>query len=606
VTAVLLASLLVAAPGAALQTGPAEWLDAHASRILADSQVPGLSVAVVYEGTATLRGLGVASLESREPVDAVRTRFAVGSVTKPVVAAAVLRLAERGLLRLDEPIGSSPATELGWLEAALATSPFEAPTVGNLLTHTGGFDERLAGTAAGWAAEVLAPGDYLREHLPPRIYPPGRVVLYSNHGYTLLGALVERVTGKPWARAVSDEVLVPAGMTDSSFDARPRAAQGYDVRREPAAPVPLAPLQIGPAAGLVTTAADMSRFLRALLDGEPQVLSPAARERMLSTQFSHAPGLPGLAYGLFETFYFSRRNLVHPGGVRGFFALLVLVPESRLGIFVAVNGESAEPCWRIADGLVRHLLGPGRAASPAAGPAPAGVDGVYRHAKHAHGGPEKVAVLRAAGELTVRSTEAGLLVGGVRFAPAAPGVFQELGGFARAGFVPPAEDVPALLSLDADDYVRLRFWETSAFLQISLVAIVLALAAAFLPLREPRPLSLSVSEPDAAPLGARAPRSLRLARVVAALHLGFLAGAALLMASVSRGDIWRGLPGTLAVLRVVPLLAAPPTALLLLRAARDLRERLPPRHAIRAVVVSLAALSVYPILASLGLLGFGR
>lgn len=162
------------------------FVDALVRAELAELRIPGAVVSIVYRGRVLLaRGYGLADLERGTPMDPNSTVVRVGSISKPVTATAVMQLAESGALRLDADVND-------YLDDVRVPAAFGRPvTAADLLTHTAGFDVRLSGTAAASEDDVLPLGVYLARDLPPRVRPPGRVLAYSNHGYTLLGHLVE-------------------------------------------------------------------------------------------------------------------------------------------------------------------------------------------------------------------------------------------------------------------------------------------------------------------------------------------------------------------------------------------------------------------------------
>ena len=154
------------------------------------------------------KGYGMANREAGVP-NSVDTRHPWLSITKPALAMAVMRLAERGILDLDAPI----AKYLGAFPEQKS-----AATLHHLLTHTAGLAERGSDVGRPVRADfVQAMKD------APFESPPGLERRYSNAGYSLIAALVEEVTGKPWQTVVREEVFAPAGMVHSSFATDPDA-----------------------------------------------------------------------------------------------------------------------------------------------------------------------------------------------------------------------------------------------------------------------------------------------------------------------------------------------------------------------------------------------
>ena len=271
------------------------------------------------------------------------TRFQAASVSKPLTAWGVLRLVECGRIGLDEPVIGRLR---GWRPPP---SPLDADgiTVRRLLSHTAGLsvhgyvgqsvERPLPSITASLAGET---GDSFPVEL---LEVPGRRWLYSGGGYSVMQLLVEELCGRPFAEFMQAEVLDPLGMTASSFRWSRAAATAYphDVDGGPVSDFAFAEQA---AAGLVTTAPDLARFLAAALagpHGEPAgrgVLSPAG-VRLALTAAPGTEGRWGLGYGL--GFLPSGDRLAyHEGANRGWRAGVALLPDRRAGIAVLANGDA--------------------------------------------------------------------------------------------------------------------------------------------------------------------------------------------------------------------------------------------------------------------------
>ena len=287
-----------------------EVMDGAVDSAMREFDVPGAVVSVVKDGRLLFaRGYGFADRETRRRVLAAETVFQVGSVSKPVTATAVMQLVAQGKLDLRTDVND-------YLKRFRVDGRFQRPvTVADLLTHTAGFDVRLSGTAAPTEEGIPSLEDYLERDLPPRVRPPGRTLAYSNHGYTLLGYLVEIVSGRQFPDYVETAVLRPLGMRRSGFrlsgELAREAAIGYEP--EPGGPRRAAPIHpnIVPAAGFDTTADDMAAFMIAHLEGGLPGLEPMHRR-----QFSVDPALPGMTFGFFQGNENGVPLLYHGGGLR--------------------------------------------------------------------------------------------------------------------------------------------------------------------------------------------------------------------------------------------------------------------------------------------------
>lgn len=306
--------------------------------------VPGGAVAVVKDGEIFFaRGYGYADIDQKLPVDAETTLFRVASLSKLFTATAAMQLQAEGLIDMEDPI----APYLG--DEVELENPFSTPvTFAQLLTHTDGSTKRRIGLAADTEANLQPLEDYLADHLPPIVYPPGVVFSYSSHSIALLGYLVQRISGQPFIDYIHDHILDPLDMNRSSF-AQPSPHQedlatGYQKQGGNFQPVPYLYLNIGPAAALSSTATDMAHFMIAQLQGGQyegaSILPPDAIAAMHRIQFRPHPKLPGTGYGFRERRINGFQTIGHLGSLRGYSSSLTLMPEQNIGIFIVSNNFS--------------------------------------------------------------------------------------------------------------------------------------------------------------------------------------------------------------------------------------------------------------------------
>ncbi|GIG40797.1 serine hydrolase domain-containing protein [Cellulomonas phragmiteti] len=320
------------------------WLDETLPAALEEGRIAGATVAVVDDGeVVTARGFGLADVAAGTPVDPDATLFRVGSVSKVVTATAVMQLVEDGRVDLDTDV--EQYTGLGL--------DLDHPvTLRHLLTHTPGFEERLAGLigAPGSTADLRAS---LVTDPPAQPFAPGTVPGYSNYGNALAGYVVEAVSGQPFEEYVDERVLAPLGMTSSSF-AQPlpdhlaaRVAQGYPTSDD--APIPFEVVGQPPAGALSATATDMARFMLAHL-GEPTgapVLGDATRTLMQEPALD-ADTLGALAagqrmgLGWFDESRHGHRVVGHGGDTTAFHSHLQLWPDEGAGIYLSLSSDGAQ------------------------------------------------------------------------------------------------------------------------------------------------------------------------------------------------------------------------------------------------------------------------
>jgi CubicO group peptidase (beta-lactamase class C family) len=376
-------------------------LDSAIVAAMREFSVPGSAVAVVREGKVQhLAGYGCANRAVGTMVDARRTVFHVASVSKPFVALAALQLATHGIVDLGTDVNR-------YLHDMQVPAGWNRPiTLRDLLTHTAGLEESIVGYAARTPADIKPLGAFLATHLPRRGWAPGDVTAYSNYGYALAGHVVESAAGKPFSDYVRSDIFAPVGMTRSSFaQPMPRelaadAALSYRCTSTDCEPIAPDFRSAYPPGGLVTTAADMSRFMLAELgvpiDGK-QVLSDSVRRLMHERQFTHDLALPGLTYGFAEDELAGQPALSHAGGAMGFTSFVILVPARQFGAFVVANGGSSGFGTAAATAIAAALLPPAAVTSSVGRltSATATVDptGAYRLTRYAHHGVENLPAL---------------------------------------------------------------------------------------------------------------------------------------------------------------------------------------------------------------------
>jgi N-acyl-D-amino-acid deacylase len=193
--------------------------DQFASKLLTKYQMPGCAIAVARNGKLVFaRGYGIANKATGELVQP-DSRFRIASLSKPITAAAVLLLVQRGKLTLDQrvfDILSYQPLPGESVDPRLATI-----TVRNLLEHSGGwnrdttFDPMFLPVAIAAAAGKPAPAgtDSIIRYMmgKPLQFDPGSSHNYSNFGYMLLGRVIERISGQPYEQFVREQVLAPSG-----------------------------------------------------------------------------------------------------------------------------------------------------------------------------------------------------------------------------------------------------------------------------------------------------------------------------------------------------------------------------------------------------------
>lgn len=327
-------------------------------------RVAGSSIAIVDRGRIRTMAFGVADPATGAPIDPATTRFHVASVTKLLTAIAVVQLAEAGRLRLDDPVSA-------YLPADLAES-FSRPDIRirDLLTHTGGLQDRWVGMASTTPDGVWALDTYLRSRLAPRAEPPGRIARYSNYGYTLAGYVVERVSGRPYAAYITEHVLGPIDASGSYVGPRPPDsldAAGF-FYRESITVEPRVYEHTVPAGGVHAPVADVARIVAAVIgdgsfDGR-RLLSAEGARALRQPQFTPDPRLPGVGFGLYGYGDAAEDNWIAGGELPGLSTRVLLMPRDARAVIVAVNRKDPSLAMALFD-KIRAAGGRQPAASSA-------------------------------------------------------------------------------------------------------------------------------------------------------------------------------------------------------------------------------------------------
>jgi CubicO group peptidase (beta-lactamase class C family) len=282
---------------------------------------------IVYTGT---RGRG--HIELGVPLQADHV-FRIASITKMFVAASVLKLAENGALSLDEPVARR-LPEMG--EA-------RGMTVRQLLNHTAGVSD-----TAQQSERSLTPRGYDRFARVTAIgqrpvdFPPGSAWRYSNAGYIVLGALVERITGTPWYVTLDQQFFARLGLRHTGYaDAatlRSGRVAGYTTAAGQVRNVEfISPTIPDGAGGLVSTADDLFRWCRALAAG--RVISRES-VRQMTTPAAETKGPIRYGLGVYVWTVRGETMIGHTGQIPGFAAMVGYLPARDVTIVALGNDDS--------------------------------------------------------------------------------------------------------------------------------------------------------------------------------------------------------------------------------------------------------------------------
>jgi CubicO group peptidase (beta-lactamase class C family) len=300
---------------------------ADIERIAKADSIPAVAVAVTSgDRIVWMESLGVADPETHAPLT-VDSQFRIGSVSKLLTATALLRLAEQGKLRLDDPVSRY-----------LPDFPHGESTLRQLAGHLGGIRHYAGGEFMNRTKYPSVRASLSKFAADPMIAKPGEKYYYSSYGYNLLGAAIEAAAGKPFVDVVQTLVLTPLRMRDTVPDtAAKHAVTPYEADKGVMAPAPAADISDRvPAGGYVSTARDLARFAIGLTS--PAFLSAESRQLIRTVQ-NTSDGKPtrvgiGWRVGVDD----AGRTFLHHGGMAtGGRAFILVYPEERVSVSIVTN-----------------------------------------------------------------------------------------------------------------------------------------------------------------------------------------------------------------------------------------------------------------------------
>jgi CubicO group peptidase (beta-lactamase class C family) len=341
------------------QTAPLDGLDEYVAQAMKAFDVPGVAVAVVYNGKVALaKGYGVRRLGEPARVDE-HTLFGIASNTKAFTTAALAMLVDEGKLNWDDPV-------IGRLEWFQMYDPYVSHeiTIRDLLTHRSGMG--------------LGEGDLL--FFPPSSYTRDEIVhklrfmkpatsfrsryAYDNLLYLAAGQIIPAVTGKPWEDFIRERIFRPVGMTDSNtsvadFHTGDNFATPHSEVEGKLTPLPPARIDnTAPAGAINSSVSDMAKWVTVQLNGgaipgtDKRLFSERQGKEMWSPQTILPTSDPppalgalhtdfaayGLGWGLRE--YRGHKMVGHTGGLPGYVSQVTMIPDMKLGVIVLTNQEA--------------------------------------------------------------------------------------------------------------------------------------------------------------------------------------------------------------------------------------------------------------------------
>jgi CubicO group peptidase (beta-lactamase class C family) len=323
--------------------------------------LPGLAVVVVRRGQIVDR----AAVGVRKTGNAARLTtndvFHIGSCTKSMTATLAARLIEVGRLRWDSTVGEVFAESHDRIHYA-----WEAVTIEQLLTHRGGAPAEPPANAwrEAWQDEGTVVQQRFRFAMailaaPPRV-SPGTQTIYSNQGYAIAGAMVEKVVGQSWETLMREHLFQPLGMASAGFGPPGKPGeidQPWGHARSDKRLVPDQqdnPPAIGPAGTVHCSLDDLARFVKVHLGSSEAMMLPKETLHRLHTP----PSESDYAFGWVST----RRSwaggsaLTHAGSNTRWFVVMWLAPAKQSAVIVGTNyagPDDGRSCDEVASAMIR-------------------------------------------------------------------------------------------------------------------------------------------------------------------------------------------------------------------------------------------------------------
>jgi D-alanyl-D-alanine carboxypeptidase len=322
------------------EANPAKELQSYFDSLASDNKLSGVLLVAKDGVTIASKTAGIANKVTGAAID-LNTKFNLGSMNKMFTAVAVAQLAQAGKLSFTDTVGKHlpdyPNKEVA-----------EKVTIHQLLTHT-------SGMGMYWNEKFMAQREQLltvAAHLPlfatdPLLFPPGEKFQYSNSGYMLLGAIIEKMSGQDYYGYIQEHIYKPAGMTDTGFYEPgkdiPNLAIGYS-RMSPDGKVSeeirdntnTREVKGGPAGGGFSTAPDLVKFQQALLGYK---LLDKVHTELVTTGKVDARGMGRYGYGFGDNNAGGKHSVGHNGGSPGIAANFEMFPESGYTAVILMNSD---------------------------------------------------------------------------------------------------------------------------------------------------------------------------------------------------------------------------------------------------------------------------
>lgn len=313
------------------------------------------SVLVAENGKVIYKkGFGMANMEWEIP-NQPDTKFRIGSVTKQFTAALILQLVEEGKIKLDGKVTDYLPD--------YRKDTGEKVTVHQLLNHTSGIKSytSLPGFFANESRNPYSVNDFVKKFASGDLeFEPGSKFSYNNSAYFLLGAIIEKTTGKTYAQVLQERILTPLGMKDTGYDKYAeilkKRAFGYQKLPQGFENAPYLDMSLPYAAGsLYSTVEDLYKWDQALY--EDKIISAESKKLMFT------PGLAKYGYGFFINeqpigkTQQKTKVIAHSGGINGFNSLLTRFVDQKHLVVILDNVGMGNYHANITNSIANILYG---------------------------------------------------------------------------------------------------------------------------------------------------------------------------------------------------------------------------------------------------------
>ena len=408
---------------------------------LKTSKNAAVTLSIVKDGELLLsKSYGLENIEGIHLTPS-KSLFRIGSTSKTITYTAIMQLNEQGKLDLDANVNS-------YLKDFKIPDTFKNPiTIKHILNHTAGFEDGMLGHLFISSIEQIIPlREALEKYMPERIYPVGKYSAYSNFAVSLLGVVIEDVTGIAFDEYIDANIFKPLAMNRSTFKQplpeflKSDMTYAYTMVNDIPTPKDFELItNYSPAGGMSSTANDMAQYMMMNLnDGElagNRILQSTTAKLMQSTSYSPNEQLTGMAHGFMQINVNDHLLFGHKGNTMHFATDMVMDTSENLGIYISSTAGN-----KITSSFVQKIYDRYFPQTPVFLQVPADFSqraekyrGEYLSLRSNFTKIEKL--LQLTDSLTVAPAGNMLLISGTRYVEVGKHLFQQLDGKRRVIFI---------------------------------------------------------------------------------------------------------------------------------------------------------------------------